>query len=350
MNDAASSPTVAPAKPRRRRAPKPTTPCADRPFRRPRGVTYKSLCTTFAEWVALPPEERPPLIVGDGMGIDSTAVLVKLWKMGVRPDAITHADTGDEHPHTVAYREYRNAWLRSIGFPELTIVRRHATTSRKTGMVYATLGQNCIANETAPSIATGGKGCSIKWKIKPQEAWTKSWTVARDAWERRGVKVVKIIGYDAGPKDSRRAHEITNDKLFEYIYPLREWKMTREDCIALIRAAGVKVPRKSSCYFCTAMKPWELAEVVRDFPEIADYIMVVEAAALKTLRTGGLWRHEIKGKRDPLSAHPVSMTEFILDLRAHPEKLARLLAIAPVEADPIAEVIEARKRLVVLPG
>jgi hypothetical protein len=35
--------------------------------------------------------------------------------------------------------------------------------------------------------------------------------------------VVKAIGYDAGPLDSRRSHNLTSDADYDYVYPLREW-------------------------------------------------------------------------------------------------------------------------------
>src|SRR3546814_13115632 len=77
-----------------------------------------------------------------------------------------------------------------------------------------------------------------------------------DAWAR-GQKVVRLIGYDASPADTRRythASTITSD-LFECRYPLREWGWDRAACIARIEAAQLPVPPKSSCFICGAMKP-----------------------------------------------------------------------------------------------
>jgi len=36
--------------------------------------------------------DKPLLMVADGMGVDSTAALVRLHQAGIRPDAILFAD------------------------------------------------------------------------------------------------------------------------------------------------------------------------------------------------------------------------------------------------------------------
>lgn len=285
---------------------------------------------TLRDFIAMLPDERPLFVVSDGIGVDSTAMLVGLWRLGVRPDVILHADTGDEHPATVVYRDERRAWLRSIGFPDLTIVRRSPSRSKKTGLAFSTLGEKCIANETLPSLAFGGKSCSVEWKIKPQERWLKGHTGAQRTWAS-GNKVVKAIGYDAGSVDSRRAHDLKSDARYDYVYPLREWSWDRARAVAEIRAAGLRVPRKSACVFCPASKPWEIAEIVRDWPEIADRIIAIEDRARPNLReVEGLWRKTIKGMRGAVP-RPGSMAAFIRGLRADPEVLRRYLAMAPAE-------------------
>lgn len=283
---------------------------------------------TLREIVELPPAERPLLAVADGIGVDSTAMLIALWRLDVRPDVILHADVGEEHPLTIAYREERRRWLRSVGFPDLTIVRRAPSRSGKTGKAFATLGEKCIANETLPSLAFGRKGCSIEWKVEPQERWMRSYLPAQRVWARGG-KVVKAIGYDAGPLDSRRAHYLTTDERYDYVYPLRELCWDRNRAIAEIQAAGVPVPRKSSCVFCPAMKPWELAELVDEWPALADLIVEIEDTARPNLReVEGLWRKTVKGTRGAVP-RPGSMGVFIRRLRAEPALIAHYRAMAP---------------------
>jgi hypothetical protein len=294
---------------------------------------------TLQRFWETPARHRPTFAVSDGMGVDSLAMLVGFYRLGLRPDFILHADTGDEHPDTVAYREERRRWLRSIGFPELTMVRRAPSVSKVTGIPFATLGEKCVAYATLPSLAfAGGKACSVEWKIRPQEEWLARQPAAQDTWAR-GQKVVKAIGYDAGPGDSRRAHHLTSDSRYDYVYPLREWGWDRARAIAEIRAAGLPVPRKSSCVFCPASKPWEIADLVRDWPHLADQIVELEDEAQPNLHViEGLWGRTVKGTRGAIP-RPGSMAVFIRALRADPDLLRRYLAMTPpLQRDDAANV------------
>ena len=215
------------------------------------------------------------LMVAYGMGVDSTAMLVGLHARGIRPDAILFADTGSEKPTTYEYLAIINAWLVSVGFPTVTVVRRNEQI--KVRAPYTTLEENCTVNETLPSLAFGYKSCSLKWKRDPQDAWTKRWEPARRAWAR-GEKVEKMIGYDAGPADSRRS-KITDDAHYTYTYPLRTWGWARERCIAEIKAAGLPVPVKSACWFCPASKKHEVEALAVEHPELYGRALAMEAGA-----------------------------------------------------------------------
>src|SRR5690242_14871591 len=105
-------------------------------------------------------EVKAPLVVADGLGVDSTAMLLGLWQRGIVPDLILHADTGGERPETIAYIPERQRWLASVGFPPLIIVRRKPVLHGKMGS-YSTLEGNCLVNETLPSLAFGFRSCSL---------------------------------------------------------------------------------------------------------------------------------------------------------------------------------------------
>ncbi len=281
---------------------------------------------------------RAPLVVADGVGVNTTAMLVGLWRLGVRPDLILHADTGGEWPETDAYIPERRRWLASVGFPDLVVVRRAPLVNGKMGS-YATLEENCLTNKTLPSMAFGFRRCSYKWKREPQDKFCRTWEPARVAWAA-GVKVRKLIGYDCGPADARRS-KIDDDDYYTYEYPLREWGWDRERCIAEIERAGLPVPRKSACWFCPATKPHELAEL---HPDLADRIIEIErVAAPRLTKIEGLWTlgrkgraaipaRPAKGKKPARPARPEivarsgRMTDFIEIERAHAHRHLPLLA------------------------
>ena len=246
-----------------------------------------------------PPGLGEPLAVAYGLGVDSTAMLVQFQRLGLRPDLILTADTGGEKPETYAYLPVMQAWLASVGFPPVVVVQR-----AKSKKGYTTLEGNCLINQTLPSLAFGRKSCSLKWKREPQEKYTNHFPPALAAWAA-GQRVVKAIGYDAGPKDARRGKKLKPDKKYRYWYPLREWGWDRERCAAEIGAAGLPLPPKSSCFFCPAMQPAEVAELTAQHPDLAERICAMEAGAQpKLLKIKGLWGRGTKTK-------PGAMTTFI---------------------------------------
>lgn len=287
------------------------------------------------------PMTTPPLIVADGLGVDSTAVLCELRRRKIRPDAILFANVGNEKDETYAYLDVRRRWLQEVGFPELVIVQ-YQVTDFKNWPPYHSLGENCLTNGTLPSLAFGFKSCSLKWKVTPQNRWTESWQPAIDCWAG-GQKVRKIIGYDASPKDMKRYAVAVGveDPAYDYWYPLMDWKMDRDACKESIRRdlrlrriaeelGQNPIPPKSACIFCPSTKPEELRAFKRKYLR---YIVIMEARAMPRLtKVKGLWRKAVKGLRDPSKKKPASMTEFIRDEGLLPaEEIEKLIQSAPQE-------------------
>ena len=230
--------------------------------------------------------EGSPVIVCYGGGVDSTAMLIALHRAGITPDLITFADVGAEKPETYAMVETMSQWCRSVGFPEVVT----CTKLTKPETAYNDLTGNCTDNETLPSLAFGKKSCSIKWKQGPQDQYLRgalSGPNKRDPhpiWldcQRRGIKPVKLIGYDAGPADIRRSAKLKeSDAHFEYRYPLQQLGMAREECIALIVDAGLPVPIKSACFFCPASQKWELWWLAGAHPDLFEKALELEVTAM----------------------------------------------------------------------
>ena len=259
------------------------------PSARPRDIDYIRVA------------EPAPVVLAYGIGVDSTALLVELESRGTPPDLVITGDPGIEKPETYVYQELMAAWMAARGIRYETV--RYTPKRFKHWPPYYDLLANVLTNATLPSISLGRHSCSLKWKVAPQDAFLKQWEPAKAAWAR-GQKVIRLIGYDASPADTRRynhASAIAND-LFECRYPLREWGWNRAACIARIEAAGLPVPPKSSCFICGAMKPDE----VRALPSwCLRLIVLVEARAAPRLRTvEGLWRRST-------ATRPGRMTDFI---------------------------------------
>ncbi len=246
---------------------------------------------------ALGNEWTHPIAWSCGSGWDSATGIVRMKQLGIRPDLIIMADVGAEHPHTWKIAAAIDEWCRSVGFPELVVTSYYSEVTR-----YQSLEGNCLQNEGLPSLAYGGHSCSLKWKIRAIEdcVWgLEGWEPAKAALER-GVRVTRCIGYDYGCADSKRfakidriSQEEAKKGIFQHWinrYPLREWELSREDLPAIIEAqpdfldtlekhTGARTLRKSSCFFCPAMKVAEVEEMATDYPELALRCAVMEHRA-----------------------------------------------------------------------
>ncbi|MFY2658636.1 phosphoadenosine phosphosulfate reductase [Achromobacter xylosoxidans] len=223
----------------------------------------------------VPSGARPPVVVAYGVGIDSTAVLVGMQQRGERPDLILFADTGDEKQATYDYLPVINAWLRKVGFPEVTVVKNLRPKSGD-----KSLSESCLRLGTLPALAYGMHQCSLVWKRDPQHKFIKAWQPAIDAWAA-GMKVVTCIGYDAGPRDSCRQYKAEGKESpgFTNRFPLIEWGWDRERCEAEIAAAGLPVPVKSACFHCPASKKHEIVWLRRNEPEKYQRALDMEVGA-----------------------------------------------------------------------
>ena len=179
-----------------------------------------------------------------------------------------------------------DAWLESKGWPLVTRCAKKTLEST----AYNDLTGNCLDNQTLPSLAFGMKSCSIKWKQGPQDVvlkGAKRGPMKRDPhplWiqsQERGVKLVKLIGYDSSPADIRRSKKVKReDADFLYSYPLQDLGWTREDCIARILQEGLEVPIKSACFFCPASQKWELWWLAGTHPDLFMKALEIEHTAM----------------------------------------------------------------------
>lgn len=250
------------------------------------------------------------------------SMLVGFAERGIRPDMIVFSDVGSEKDATYACLAPVRRWLESVGFPELVVVRRAPPTAP-----YATLYGNCLANDSPPSIATrggdrGSASCSVEWKKKVIDRLVERWRPAVDAREL-GVPVVRAVGYDdscadrkrrqASDKiDARRALPVVMAVGFDdscadkgrraradrinaaatktaHWFPLQDWGWERQQCEAAIaastlgdhleQATGSRVPPKSSCVMCAAMKKREVLDLARTEPENMLRCLVLELRA-----------------------------------------------------------------------
>lgn len=135
-----------------------------------------------------------PLVVAYGLGVNSTAMLVEFANRGITPDLILFADTSGEKPETYAYLPVIQQYLKEVRFPEVITVRYEPKWA-----AYNTLEGQCLHTGTLPSLAYGGKSCSLKYKRAPQDKFILSRFPPNETIAS-GRRVVRAIGFDAGEK------------------------------------------------------------------------------------------------------------------------------------------------------
>lgn len=219
-----------------------------------------------------------PVVVAYGMGTNSTAMLIECVNQGIKIDLILSADTGAEKPYTYDYRDMMSCWLKSHGYPEITVVKK----VDKDGNIM-TLIDNCIDNNMLPALAYGYKKCSLKFKIEPQNKFVNNWPSAKECWKSSN-KVVKMIGYHWDEWERADGHE--EDEKYIYRYPLIEQGYGQSDCIEIIKSSGLPLPGKSSCYCCPAMKKKEIIDLKINYPELLEKALFIERNAILSVIKG----------------------------------------------------------------
>jgi hypothetical protein len=242
------------------------------------------------------------LIVAYGGGVNSSAFLIEFARRKIIPALILFSDTGGERPETYEFIQTFSQWLQDHGLPAIITVKK----GFKKGYPEETLEQNCLRKKMLPSIAYGFKTCSEKFKIRAQEKFVRHYPPTK-ALLKSGVKLVKVIGYDAG--ESRRAKPYVHHE-YDYWYPLIEWGWEREQCVEVVNSAGF-APAKSSCFFCPSMTKPEILQLRDQHPDLLARALEMEANAEGNLLT-------VKGL-----GRRFSWTKFIADVNAGDPKACK---------------------------
>jgi hypothetical protein len=256
------------------------------------------------------PHPQCPLGVAYGLGVNSTAMLVEFSRRGIRPDLVLFADTGGEKPETYAYLPVIQKYLARVAFPQVVTVRYVPKWAS-----YHTLEGQCLHTGTLPSLAYGGKSCSMKYKCQPQDRYILQ-KYPPAVMVKRGQKVVRAIGFDASEERRTYAHVVKaigldagedhrktwarsdpskatrpsrqqwlDQHFFAYWYPLMDWGFDRSRCETVIRGAGLPVPMKSACYFCPASKKQEIVWLQEHHPQLLERALTIERNAQPKLIT-----------------------------------------------------------------
>lgn len=124
------------------------------------------------------------------------------------------------------------------------------------------------------------------------------------------------MGFDAGEPQRMERMAAKNPQPpgqpphWHWRAPLTEWDLDRDDCVALLKKAGLPQPGKSSCFMCPSMKKPEILKLAETHPELMAKALRIEDAAIeggelrnvKGLGRNYSWRQFLEGHPEALAA------------------------------------------------
>jgi len=199
-------------------------------------------------------------IWSSGGGVQSTAIAALICQGELKPDLSIIVDTERELSTTW---DYLDRWVNPA------LEKAGGKLHRIPKSEYATVDLMRNDDLLIPAFTTesGNIGklptyCSNEWKQRVMRRWATE----------QGVKQADIwIGFTI---DELRRVTTTIGK-WQNKYPLIEKRMTRGDCIALVKRMGWPEPPRSSCWMCPN-KPhheweWQKKNAPRDFQKAVEF-------------------------------------------------------------------------------
>jgi 3'-phosphoadenosine 5'-phosphosulfate sulfotransferase (PAPS reductase)/FAD synthetase len=198
--------------------------------------------------------------VSFGGGVNSVALVILLVNGGWR-GPIVFADTGAEWPETYEYLGYfQENFLRHYGL-EITRLGKEWRTDKSAREMD--LLEYCRERKTFPNA--NRRWCTSAWKVRPLEKWCRAHgRCFQDL-------LVGISADEARRKPQRRR-------------PLVDHGYTRQDCVDVIAAQGLAVPRKSGCWFCPFQKISQWRELYFTHRDL--FMQAVELEEARSERLG----------------------------------------------------------------
>lgn len=242
-----------------------------------------------------PEPEQTHYVLSYGMGVDSTAVLLRwIYEPETAPCPLDQlivltAQVGDEFRQTQALCEdHVLPLLREHGIRFVQIARKGwpgkditVLDDSRDPQAICIEGSYKLSDEMkqAGTVAVKcGRLCSIHAKGEPLDEW-----MVREFG--KGAVVDHTIGFNY-EEQSRilrdKSYSKTKEVDTQTRFPLNEWKWTREDCRDYIESKTGSRWAKSCCSFCPFSdgRTEHMERLVQEPPEVAADAVVLEHAAL----------------------------------------------------------------------
>lgn len=213
-----------------------------------------------------------------GGGVQSTACLVLAAQAELDFPTFLFADPGSEHPDTLAYvAEVATPFATDHGIAVHTLIRKRRNGERETLRERLDQGSMAIPVRREKDGPPMSRSCTADFKIRVIEKWLK----AAGATEEHPATVGLGISVDEMQRAGVEGGTDPRSPVQQRTYPLLALGFNRGDCEAIIRSAGLPVPRHSACTFCPFHGAEEWRKLKRGSPELFE-----EACALEEQMSG----------------------------------------------------------------
>lgn len=196
-------------------------------------------------------EQDSQYVVSYGGGVNSTALTVLLIEKKFPLDCVVFADTGNEMPETYKYLDVMGKYLERVGVP-LEVVHSRSGES---------LADRCTRRRVIPSEVW--RWCTRDMKVTPIHAFYRS--LKAHVYQYMGIDYDEVHRMKPA-----RVDYVTN------LYPLIDHKIGRDECVDIIKGAGLPVPIKSGCYLCPFNNTERWAYIHDRHPELYKMAMSLE--------------------------------------------------------------------------
>lgn len=217
-----------------------------------------------------------------GGGVQSTAALVLAAQRKLDYRTFLFCNVGDdsENPDTLIYvHDVAMPYAKEHG---LELIELQATRFGEPETLYQRLTREGsrsigIPVRMAGSGAPGNRNCTLDFKIRVTAKWIRQHGATKDD----PATVALGISLD----EFQRMRSDSGIEYEKLTYPLIDLRMDRQQCINVIRHAGLPIPPKSSCWFCPfhSIRTWQ--EMRQKQPELFNKACELEALIIKRMNT-----------------------------------------------------------------
>lgn len=211
-------------------------------------------------------------VFSSGGGVQSTAALVLSAEGRIDFPIHLFSNVGDdsEYQGTLDYvREVSMPYAERHGieFHELTKVNRAGEPVTLLGELKRQKRSVMIPVRMANG-SPGNRRCTPDFKLAVVAKWSKANGATPDD--------PAIVGIGFTTDEIERLGRSHHRQWERPSYPLLDLRLSRADCLEIIRKAGLPQPPKSACWFCPFHKPSTWAEMRRDEPDLFNRAVELE--------------------------------------------------------------------------